>query len=391
MKAGRRTTQMPPVTNALSPRFQDALIGTQPNLRPALELNDMALTFQQASQNATLEEIFFYACALFPAAYALTIEGGQGKRSPMVQPFRDPWNPNHPHKSRQVIFTDGRSYLKERLPKLPIHPNIGTLVLKGAWNIIRQPSDFDTIVEALPNLREWHCLYAKPKTEAYKTLCMLIRSPPPTIHHLNICLDGLCGKPSSFPEKWRSVYDSHHLCVELGTLAPNLESISFTGRICGSLFKTAVASALRMRDPPNLKSVDLIVRNCCRSSSLWNDGTGIYNLDFIAAFTRLVIEAIRSLRTFTKLNFLRIRFIDLDSPNPLLNPYFQMQGNTVMGIWNEEILSTVKEARPDARFEGLEYYEQGWGSREMVGERAMGGGRPKSICVDTYSLLLDSS
>ncbi|KAL9039228.1 MAG: hypothetical protein Q9214_004963, partial [Letrouitia sp. 1 TL-2023] len=278
---------MLPVPNALSPRFQDVLIGTQTNLRPALELNDMALTFQQASQNATLEEIFFYACALFPAAYALTIEGGQGKRSPMVQPFRDPWNPNHPLESHEVIFGDGSSCFKERLPKLPIHPNIGTLVLKGAWNIIRQPSDFNTIVEALPNLREWHCLYAKPKTEAYKTLCTLIRSPPPTLHHLNICLDGLCGKPSSFPEKWRSAYDSHHLCAELGTLAPNLESISFTGRVCGSLFKTAVASALRMRDPPILKSVDLIVRNCCRGSSLWNDGTGIYNLDFIAAFTRL--------------------------------------------------------------------------------------------------------
>lgn len=391
MKAGRRITTMPPAQNALSPRFQDALIATQPNLRPALELNDMALTFQQASQNATLEEIFFYACALFPAAYALTIEGGQGKRSPMVQPFRDPWHPDHPRRSHEVKCTKCGSYFKEMPPKLPVHPNIGTLVLKGAWNIIRQPSDFDIFEKALPNLREWQCLYAKPKTEAYKTLCTLIRTMPPTIHHLNICLDGLCGKPSSFPEKWRSVYDSHHLCAELGALAPSLESLNFTGRVCGSLFKTAVASALRRRDPPNLKAVDLTVRNCCRGSSLWNDGTGIYNIDFIAAFTRLVIEAIRSLRTFTKLNSLRIRFIDLDSPNPLLNPYFQMQGDTVTGIWNEEILSTVKEARPDARFEGLEYYEQGWGSREMVGERAMGGGRPKSICVDTYSLLLDSS
>ncbi|KAL8739745.1 MAG: hypothetical protein Q9190_007483 [Brigantiaea leucoxantha] len=391
MKAGRRTAQIPSLPGAFSPRL-DAVTGyavpSSPRTIP--DSNDMSLTFQQASQNATLEDIFFYACALFPEACVLTIEGGQGKRSPMIKAFRTwdqpPCSKSVSPKIKSLALRNHRQSLR-----LPVHPKIGTVVIKGAWNIIRFAPDFDHIAAALPNLREWHCIYAKPKVIAYRALCTIMRSPPPTLLHLNICLDSLCSKPCTFPEKWRAAYREQDLCHQMGLLAPHLESLSFTGRVCGQLFRTAGDVGAAMRDVPKLKSVDLIVRNCCRDSSRWNESTGIYNLAFIAAFTGLVTEAVRSLVFLPQLNFLRIRFIDLDSQNPLLNPYFHLQGTTVTGIWNEEILSKVREARPEARFEGLEYCEQGWGSRGMVGERGVGGGRPRSICVDTYALIIEAA
>ena len=58
------------------------------------------------------------------------------------------------------------------------------------------------------------------------------------------------------------------------------------------------------------------------------------------------------LASYLEVNFIRIRFIDLDSPDPLLNPSFHLEGNRAWGFWSEELLHLLSSARPDTRFEG---------------------------------------
>ncbi|KAL8804297.1 MAG: hypothetical protein Q9182_002662 [Xanthomendoza sp. 2 TL-2023] len=386
VKASRRKTDI-----ALMPSTHD-LRGTRAGARAAAvvvqEISDMAQAFQQASHNVALEDIFTHIRDQFPEAYALTIEGGHGKRTPLIKAQR-------PKLESAVRLPQ----LLGSTPKdtLAMNPNIGSLVLKGAWNIVREPSDFYMLKTALPNLREYHCTYAKPKIQAYAAMCCIMKYYPSSIHHLNICLEGLTSKPSSTPGKWRSLYSSYHICNDIGRVLPNLDTLSYTGRICGALFTNAVDAAEKSRDTSRLKSVDLIVRNCCRGQGCYSDATGIYQIDFIRAFKNLVIEAVRSLFTFTSLHYLRIRFLDLDSPNPLLNPYFHLQGNKVTGIWNDEILSLLRAARPDAEYEGLDFTDCSGRRGEGFVDHILGGlvplprgGRPRSMNVDAYAALAEA-
>ena len=75
------------------------------------------------------------------------------------------------------------------------------------------------------------------------------------------------------------------------------------------------------------------------------------------------MNTVEALRYFTNLEYLRIRFIDLDSPCTLLNPYWLLHKGRVYGLWNEEIVERLLETRP-----GLEYEELGEGI-EPVGSR----------------------
>ncbi|KAI4239433.1 MAG: hypothetical protein LQ352_007796 [Teloschistes flavicans] len=375
VKASRRPTEIPPIPSAFTPRPD--MRGTRANGRPAIfvqEISDMTQAFQQASHNVSLEEIFQHLRDTFPEAYALTIEGGQGKRTPVIEARKD------------------------GTISLPVNPKIGSLVVKGAWNIIRDPSRFHLLQTAFPNLREYQCTYAKPKPQAYGAMCFILTSFPTSINHLNICLEGLTGKPPSSPEKWRCLYSTHHICTGVGHILPDLETFSYTGRICGCLFTTACEAAAELRDTTRLKSVDLIVRNCCRRGyNSYNDATGIYQIDFINAFKKLVIDAVRALATFTSLHYLRIRFLDLDSPNPLLNPYFHLQGNRVTGIWNDEILSLLRAARPNTSYDCLDVGDYGTGRQGdgfadhiLTGLVTLPrGGRPKSMNVDAYAALAE--
>ncbi|KAL8686488.1 MAG: hypothetical protein Q9218_007072 [Villophora microphyllina] len=384
VKASRRPTDIPPIPSAFTPRPD--MRGTRANGRAAIvvqEISDMTQAFQQASHNVSLEEICQHLQDTFPEAYALTIEGGQGKRTPVIKARKD---------GSLTATTQWPPFFVESAgASLPVNPKIGSLVVKGAWNIIREPSDFYLLKSALPNLREYHCTYAKPKTQAYEVMCCILKYFPTSISHLNMCLEGLTGKPSSSPDKWRRTYSKHHICTDVGHILPDLETFSYTGRICGCLFRTACEAAAELRDTARLKSVDLIVRNCCRRGShSYNDATGIYQLDFINAFRDLVIDAVRALATFTSLQYLRIRFLDLDSPNPLLNPYFHLQGTQVTGIWNDEILSLLRAARPNASYHCLDIGgdEQGFGANILSGLMTLPrGGRPKSMNVDAYAAL----
>ncbi|KAL8647637.1 MAG: hypothetical protein Q9226_006352 [Calogaya cf. arnoldii] len=390
VKTSRRRTDIPPIPSAFTPRPDLRNRANRGALVVVQEISDMTQAFQQASHNVTLDDIFRHTQDLFPEAYALTIEGGHGKRTPLIKA--------HPTLADETALQYPLFLGNTSNNMLTVNPNIGSLVLKGAWNIIREPSDFYILKTALPNLREYHCTYAKPKIQAYAAMCCIMKYFPSSINHLNICLEGLTSKPSSTPEKWRNLYAEYHICNDLGRQLPNLETFSYTGRICCSLFRNAIEVARKSRDTSNLQSVDLIVRNCCRpGSSGYNDATGIYQIDFINAFKKLVIDAVRALSVFTSLQYLRIRFLDLDSPNPLLNPYFHLQGNKVTGIWNDDILSLLRAARPNAEYEGLDF-------ADCSGKRANGfvdhilgglvplprGGRPKSMNVDAYAALAEA-
>lgn len=47
---------------------------------------------------------------------------------------------------------------------------------------------------------------------------------------------------------------------------------------------------------------------------------------------------------------MRIRFIDLDSPAPLLNPMFHLEENHAWGMYSDEILRTLMDVRPNVHF-----------------------------------------
>ena len=320
--------------------------------------------FQLASGNATMEEIFSTAKVLFPDLSALTIEAGHCKRPPQMKYFRpgsrrqsmrgpSSWNAV-PADSRVVPL----SMPNEAPQVLPELPKVTAVMIKGAWNVIRTPSDFELLSQALPRLKEFHCNFHALKCQAYATMCKIVRSQwPDNITHLNIGLDGLYTKANSSLQKWRKIYPESHICLEFASRMSKLKCLTYTGRICHEVFEKA-SEAINAQEPPSnintsLESIDLVVNNLCCDPLTHNDATGIHHLPFIKAFESLIVEAVRSLQVFVNLNQMRIRFIDLDSPNPLLNPTFHLEKGRAWGMWSEEIVGLLQEARPGVRFLGM--------------------------------------
>lgn len=335
----------------------------------------------QTAGNATLEEIFGCTKTLFPWACALTIEGGHCKKSRQIQQLRSVYEKSctpKPADTSHVYLKVSEDVGRRRFSE---HYEITTLILKGSWNIIREASDFDNMASALPNMREWHCIYAKPKTDAYKAMCGVLRHFPPSISKINICLEGLNGKQPSSLAKWRKLYPEYHICKDLGLLFPQLETLTFTGHVCSSLFKSALTALSSVRDTPKLRSVDLFVRNCCREPTELDDGPSIHNWPFIQAFEQLVLEAVTVLGAYPQLDYMRIRFLDLDSPRPLLNPYFHLENSTCAGMWDTKILAALSQARPEAHFEST--MDEGildWFDGPVFS-------RPKSMKASSYAAL----
>ena len=350
---------------------------------------EISQIFQPAAHNATLSEIFASAQVLFPELHALTVEGGHCKRPPQIKYFPAPsvnrFPPPAPLDSRP---SQSRLTFRVPSPSGPLLPTLGSVkvvILKGAWNIVRQPSELNTIIRALPSIQELHCTYHAPKTDAYTTMSVALRAStfPPTIRHLNICLEGLYAKNASSLAKWRKVYPTHHICRDIGTTAPQLESLTYTGRLCGALFSTAIKAAEQIRHgSTRLKRIDLIVQNVCRDVNANNDGTGIHNLAFIQAFEILVIQAVRALAAYAEVKYMRIRFIDLDSPDPLINPSFHLEGNKAWGFWSPEILGLLDTARPEVQFEGARL-------EDAYREVDLGTGR-KSHSMEYYTAIAQS-
>ncbi|ATZ46219.1 hypothetical protein BCIN_01g08550 [Botrytis cinerea B05.10] len=282
------------------------------------------VTYQTPDNNSTLSEIFQFVRNTFPEVVILTLEGGERKKPPQVQQFR----PN-----------------ETKLPKIR---TIRTLVCKGQWNIIRTDGDFQNIAAALPNLNEWHGSYAKPKSKSYLCIAQIAPRIPQNITHLNLCLENDYRRETVSPAFFRKVTQKTHFCEELAKSIPTLEHLAYTGRVCRGFFDTAT----KISNPrtSRLKSIDFIVKNCCRPNQQWNDGSGISDMSFISAFEALVLSSARSLKKLAALEYLRIRFIDLESQIPPLNPYFELKNNQCTGIWSPAIVDALASSRPSASF-----------------------------------------
>lgn len=115
-------------------------------------------------------------------------------------------------------------------------------------------------------------------------------------------------------------------------------------------------------------------------------------MKFINSFEKLVIAAVRSLDAFLLLNYMRIRFIDLDSACGLLNPYFQLVDKKCTGLWSEQILDTLQEARPTAHFDELaDGIVPQYGTNSQIAGAIYPRSRPRSIKASTYKIIADTS
>ena len=355
-----------PISSQPLQEYRDAVTGYTGPLNFSWVLDNEATTtiepissaYRLSSQKATLDEIFYCVDAIFQSACVLTVEGGHCKKPPMVQQFRKP-------KTTKTFTT---------------LPRIRTLIMRGSWNIMREEEHFRTISSALPNVREWHCSFTKPKSKAYFMMHSIVRHFPPTLTHLNICLEGFYSKKTINIAKMQVLQRENHLCEAVGRIMPQLEALTITGRACSQLFTHAIDAATKVRKP-RLKSLDLVVKNCCRGLDVWNDGTGIHNWSFIAAFEQLVTVSSRAFKFYPDLNFLRIRFVDLDAPAPLLNPYFQLQNNELTGIWNDTILRNFEFSRPAAKYADILDCVGQVGHKVYPGYPAQ---RPKSMRTSIY-------
>ena len=365
MKGGKQanhSTDMPSIVQGSFTRERRTVMIGSPN--ETVSSNEPTQIFQLASGNATVEEIFSTAKVLFPELSALTIEAGHCKRPPQMKYFG-------PRLGRQSskgpsdfsrVAADAKVVPllvpREQSLCLPELPKVTALMIKGAWNVIRTPSDFDILSQALPKLREFYCHFHALKTQAYATICKVVRSHwPDNITHLNIGLDGLYTKANSGLQKWRKIYPESHICLELASCMPSLICLTYTGRVCYKLFEKS-SKMMEAREAPfninrSLRSIDLVVNNLCCNPLTHNDATGIHHLPFIEAFERLIFQAVNSLSIFLELNKMRIRFIDLDSPNPLLNPTFHLENERAWGMWSESIVAVLQECRPRTRFLGM--------------------------------------
>ncbi|KAJ5951616.1 uncharacterized protein N7479_010029 [Penicillium vulpinum] len=336
--------------------------------------------YRRALNNASLEDIFKLVRLYFPAARVLTLEGGHCKNSPRIRHFCHD------------------NILQRRLPVLG---NIQTLIMRGSWNLMRKLDDWDNIARALPALSEWHCSWAQPHLNAYFIMIHILTYPPIKLRHINISLEGLYnhnddvlaglfGHRKSLPP----------ICSLLGEMAPRLESFTYTGRVCWYFFETLKQSATAMSSRSRLRSMDIVVKACCHKQQVdgshhWSQLSqgigGITSMEFILAFEAMVIKAIECLSVLPTLEYLRIRFIDLDSSCPPLNPYFQLFKNECTGLWSDDILEALRMNRPSAAFFSLtdgiyaEYDDQ-----QIVGA-LMPRVRPLGIQVSMYSLIADSS
>lgn len=311
----------------------------------------LGYTFKMAAQTATLSEIFSHIAVFFENAKVFTLEGGHCKKSNMIRHFP------------KVLFTDPRTQVLTPL----VH--IRTFAMRGAWNVMRSQSDWLTIERALPNVEEWHCGYAKPRVEAEITINDILSRPAPRWRSVNVCLDGMYSKDTTTLGSSSGLVGAKqmHLCERLGRMLPQLESLSYTGKVCECFWKSALDRLAKSRGECRLQSLEIVVKSCCRQrvttldtvtgeeleeelGGVMADGAGISNLVFIKAFERLVLSTVDALKWAVNLKYVRIRYIDLDSECTHLNPYWILDGDQVWGIWSEETVERLQDCRPDAGY-----------------------------------------
>ncbi|KAL5600953.1 uncharacterized protein BROUX77_005202 [Berkeleyomyces rouxiae] len=111
--------------------------------------------------------------------------------------------------------------------------------------------------------------------------------------------------------------------------------------------------------PRDISDLALVgVKNVCRFYETTpegpSSGTGIQDALFIQYFESLVLSAVQCLGNAVSVNYLRIRYVDLDSIVPPLNPYFLIQNNECTGVWSNAIISELQKHRPKISFPDLD-------------------------------------
>lgn len=292
-------------------------------------------TYTLPGNNCTLENVFQFVALALPQAQVLTLEGGERRKAPQITYFSDQ--------------RDNSAHRKALRP-LAVLDSVHTLVTRGQWNLMRKNDDFETVLSALPNLTEWQVGYSKPKSKTYITMGQFLPLLPyHRITKLSLCLESDYRREGAIPAFFSKVAYRDHICAKMAEALPSLEHFAYTGRVCHHLFEAAMKSVDARTS--KLRRVDLTVKNCCRPlESFLDSGSGIQDMGFIDAFEKLVLAAIRSLETFEDLEYLRIRFVDLESVLPPLNPYFLMRNGECSGVWSNKIVDELASARPDATF-----------------------------------------
>ncbi|KND90969.1 hypothetical protein TOPH_04327 [Tolypocladium ophioglossoides CBS 100239] len=288
-------------------------------------------TYILPENNCTLEEVFQFVTMMLPEAQVLTLEGGERRKAPKVTHFNS-----------------------KRDAQLCLRPieSVRTLVTRGQWNLMRNNYDFTNILQALPNLEEWQGSYSKPKSKSYITVSDYLPSLPTHVTKLSLCMENDYRREAITPSFYSKVAMKTHICARMGQVLPHLEHFSYTGRVCHKFFDlvTRLSNPLTSR----LKSVDLTIKNCCRDpdkeSNYPGSGSGIHEMGFIEAFEELVVAAIRCLEKHKRLQYLRIRFVDLDSLLPPLNPYFLLKQQKCSGVWSDAIVTEMARVRPEVSF-----------------------------------------
>lgn len=253
-------------------------------------------TYTLPGNNCTLEQVFQFVAAALPETKVLTLEGGERRKAPRVVHFnmRNPGLAAEEEEDKQFLHLT----------------SVRTLVTKGQWNLMRDRDDFRVIMKALPNLEEWQGSYSKPKSKSYITASDFLPLLPNHVTNLSLCMESDYRREGVMPAFYYKVAQKAHLCSSLAFVLPSLEHFAYTGRICHHAFDVAS----RLADPltTKLKSVDITVKNCCRRAFSFHDsGSGIQDMAFIEAFEKLVLSAVRSMEKFKRLEYLRIRFVDL--------------------------------------------------------------------------------
>ncbi|KAI0845496.1 hypothetical protein F5Y00DRAFT_265591 [Daldinia vernicosa] len=315
------------------PKFQATKPGDISLALPTVSPEGIACaTYALPTDNSTLEEVFYLVSMQFPEARVMTLEGGERKKAPRVK-----------------FNLAGPAWVTRNLPEIP---SIRTLIVKGQWNIIRQPRDWEVISQALPNLEEWHGTYAKPKSKSYLSMASTLECLDTKITSLNLCLECDYKREMACPPYYMKVCEQLHWCEKLAKATSNLEHFSYTGRVCFGFFN--MLSGYSNPRTTKLKTIDITVKNCCRQNAQWNEsGSGITDMHFIAAFEQLVLSGIRALEHLKSVELLRIRYVDIDSPVPPLNPYFMIEDGWCSGVWSEDIVAEINRVRPDIRFEEM--------------------------------------
>ena len=342
----------------------------QPTYGPQIPSNSLTLptvttegltnaTYTLPANNCSLDEVFNFVKYTLPQVNVLTLEGGERRKAPKVAHFSRP----------SAILSPG---------ELPVLNSVGILVTRGQWNLMRDNCDFDTVLEAMPNLREWQSSYSKPKAKSYVTMGKFFHLFPQKITNFNLCLESDYRREGIMPGFYSKAMADTHLCPEMGRITTSLEHFTYTGRICHDFFQRAFDSVDSR--VTRLKSIDITVKNCCRPIiNLHESGSGIQDASFIDAFEELVLAGIRSLEKLKQVQYLRIRFVDLglffpllkhrllitpqqemltlqspvESALPNLNPYFLLRNSKCTGVWSEAIVDEMQRVRPAAEFEEL--------------------------------------